>query len=314
MTIFPSFILKDTNSPHKNAQYEYTFLMRKRLIFFLSFLYFFPAFFGCQRVHAPSKSEISTKLEDLHSPQIVLPAAPPEADKEDFWDLSDVDISYIQPTRKLIAFTFDDAPKNTLENILAVFADYNEQNPDCKATATVFCNGRYITPSSRHALEAAVAMNFELGNHTYTHYDLTTLDKEHLFSEIDRTDQLLQAIDHKPLHHLRPPYGQCNPFIQKNVRTPIINWTIDTLDWTNVSESYVYDTIMQNCYNGCIVLMHDGYHNTVNALKGLLPALKREGYQVVGVSAMAKANACPLKNGSEYIRARPKSPNRVRVE
>ena len=43
-------------------------------------------------------------------------------------------------------------------------------------------------------------------------------------------------------------------------------------------------------------------------------ALKEKGYQVVSVSAMAKAHDCPLKNGSEYIRARAKSPNRVRVE
>jgi polysaccharide deacetylase 2 family uncharacterized protein YibQ len=50
--------------------------------------------------------------------------------------------------------------------------------------------------------------------------------------------------------------------------------------------------------------MHDGYYNTVNALKRLLPDLKADGYQVVNVSALSKANHCTLKSGKEYIRAR----------
>ena len=289
--------------------------MQKQLLFLLSFLCFTLPILGCQRVPAPTESEISsaTETSDFSSFIPTLPI-PEIKDMQEIWDYSDVDISYIQPRRKLIALTFDDAPKNTLENILAVFADYNEQNPDWKATATVFCNGQYITPSSRHSLEAADAMGFELGNHTYSHYDLTKLNKETLLSEIERTDRLLQAIDQKSLHLLRAPFGKCNAFIQETVSTPIINWTIDTLDWTNTSEEQIYNEILQNCYNGCIVLMHDGYPNTVEALKRLLPALKDKGYQAVSVSAMAKANACPLKNGSEYIRARPKSPDRVRNE
>ncbi|MBE7101155.1 MAG: polysaccharide deacetylase family protein [Clostridiales bacterium] len=288
--------------------------MQKRLVCLMSFLYLLPGFFGCQRVPAPTESEIKSNKENFDSSLISTPPSQPKKDLQEFWDVNDVDISYIQPNRKLIALTFDDAPKNTLENILAVFANYNAKNPDCKATATVFCNGQYITDSSRHTLEAAATMGFELGNHTYSHYDLTSLNKERLLSEIERTDTLLEPIDHKPRHLLRPPYGKCNAFIQENVSTPIINWTIDTLDWTKASEEEIYNEIVENCYNGCIVLMHDGYPNTVDALKRLLPTLKASGYQAVGVSAMAKANNCPLKNGGEYIRARPKSPNRVRVE
>ena len=64
---------------------------------------------------------------------------------EESWDVSDVDISYVDPNKKLISFTFDDGPSKTMENILAVFADYNEQNPDCIATASFFLNGGYIT-------------------------------------------------------------------------------------------------------------------------------------------------------------------------
>ena len=272
----------------------------------------FPLFLGCQRVHAPVDSTFSDENEpSIFSSQAPLPA-PKTA--EEFWDVSDVDISYVARGRKLLSLTFDDAPKSTLENILAVFADFNEQNPDFYATATLFCNGMHIHPSSRRTLETAVAMGFELSNHTYYHYDLTTLTTEELHDEIARTDRLLSQIDQKSLHLLRPPFGNCNAYVKANVSVPIINWTIDTLDWTGVCEEEILQSVLQNCYDGGIALLHDGYPNTVNALKRILPALKEKGYQVVSVSAMATAHDCPLKNGSEYIRARAKSPNRVRVE
>ncbi len=305
---FPS----SEGTPHKNAENRHTFVMKKLFSRLTLLLCLFPLFLGCQRVHAPVESIFSEEIAPSVPPS--EPPTPEPKISNEFWDVSDVDISYIPQGRKLLSLTFDDAPKGTMENILAVFADFNEQNPDFYATATLFCNGMHINPSSRQTLETAVAMGFELGNHTHSHYDLTSLPLEKLRGEIERTDLLLSKIDQKPLHLLRPPFGNCNSFVKENVSVPIINWTIDTLDWTGVSEGQILETILQNCYDGGIALLHDGYINTVNALKRILPALKEKGYQVVSVSAMAKAHDCPLKNGGEYIRARAKSPNRVRVE
>ena len=220
------------------------------------------------------------------------------------WDVSDIDVSYVDSGRKLIAFTFDDGPSKTMENILAVFADYNEHNPDCIATATFFLNGAYITEESLPQLHTAHILGCELGNHTHQHLDLTTLPIESLQSEVKRTDEFLSRIDGKPLHLLRPPFGKINEEIKAQLSTPIINWTIDTLDWTGTSADEIYNTVFTARFSGAIVLMHDGYYATVNALKRLLPDLKTDGYQVVSVSALAKAHGCNLYNGKEYIRAR----------
>ena len=61
--------------------------------------------------------------------------------ESEYWSVEDVDISEIDTNRTLIAFTFDDAPSRTFESILAVFASFNENNEDCKASATMFFNG-----------------------------------------------------------------------------------------------------------------------------------------------------------------------------
>ena len=220
------------------------------------------------------------------------------------WDVSDVDVSDVDKNRKLIAFTFDDAPSKTLEHILAVFASYNEQNPDCRATATIFYNGGRVEEEALPLLHTSLALGFELGNHTTSHFDLTTLDEEALKNEIAQTDQLLSKVDGKRLHLLRAPFGRINEKIKSILETPIIDWTIDTLDWTGASEEEIYRRIWEGRFSGGIVLMHDGYPHTVSALKRLLPDLKADGYQVVSVSAMAKMHNCPLKKGNLYIRAR----------
>ena len=224
--------------------------------------------------------------------------------KSDCWEMESVDISSIQCDRKLLAFTFDDAPASTLEQIVAVFLSYNQAHPDAPASATLFCNGARIHSATAPAVAAATALGFELGNHTQHHYDLSRLTEEELRQEIDRTDQALWKFDKRPLHLLRAPYGRINDAVRLAAKTPIIDWFIDTNDWTGISENEIYDAVWQNKSDGAIVLMHDGYPNTVDALKRLLPDLYEAGYQAVGVSQMAKAHGCQLKVGCVYTRAR----------
>ncbi len=287
----------------------YTFFMFKRFfqLFLVLILCFFSLFSACSKQNKSTLPPMtSEKVTPFFPKQVEFT---PAVLDNGVWNTQETDISYIAPTRKLISFTFDDTPKTSLENILAVFASFNETHPKCKATATVFCNGNFINNTSFHTLQTAITLGFELGNHSYSHFDLTTLSAEQLRAEIDDTDQLLARIDGKDKHLFRPPYGRISEQVKNAVSVPVIDWTIDTLDWTGVSADEIYQTVFNQKFSGAIVLMHDGYPHTVDALKRLLPDLERDGYQVVSVSAMSKAHDCPLKSGSVYIRARKKSGN-----
>lgn len=271
---------------------------------------------ACQSPTPSIKNEHIQLTEQYFTAENSIFEQYPEPTKENtsntssVWELSDVDVSQIDPTRKLIAFSFDDAPARMLENILTVFASYNETNPDCKAFCTLFFNGYLFDNSSIHLLNTAVALGMELGNHTYSHLDLTTLDTQTLQWEIEETDKLLQKADKKPKHLLRPPYGKLNEEVKNTANVPILNWNIDTLDWTGKSADEIFNIVFSQKTDGSIVLMHDGYSNTVEAVKRLLPALKEANYQVVAISQLAKVNECTLKNGAVYIRARkPKDRN-----
>ncbi|MBQ8685457.1 MAG: polysaccharide deacetylase family protein [Clostridia bacterium] len=279
--------------------------MIKRNFQRLSLLFVLPLLFfsACRpTVKAQPKIQMSTERITPIIPKYVE-VVPPTID-DSVWDTSHLDISHIDRTRKLIAFTFDDAPKGSLENILAVFAAFNESNPDCKASATLFCNGNLIDNDSAHSLQTALALGLELGNHGYSHLDMTKLTAEEVRAEIDDTDELLARVDGKEKHLFRAPYGRVDEAVKATVSVPVLDWTIDTLDWTGASAEDIYQTVFSQKLSGSIVLMHDGYPHTVDALKRLLPDLKAEGYQAVSVSQLSKAHACPLKKGSVYIRAR----------
>lgn len=241
-----------------------------------------------------------------NTPPARLIETPPTPKTNAVWDVSDVDVSYVCTERNLISFTFDDAPAKCMESLLSVFADYNQKNADCKATATVFCNGYFFDNNSLHTLVTAHAMGWEMGNHSYSHPDLVTLSAEEIADELNKTDALLEKVDGKATHLIRPPYGSVNDEVKRLAKAPIFHWTIDTLDWAETPTEEIYQQVMSQKFSGAVVLMHDNCPNTVEALKRLLPDLKAEGYQVVSLSAMAKVHECTLKQGSVYIRARKK--------
>ena len=286
----------------------------------LSALFSLSAFTACQKAPTPDKNfdEINLSLEHVPTPlpifpdkeDCAMPDAPQISENNDttpqpnVWDVSAVDISKIDPARKLIAFTFDDTPARYLENMIAIYADFNENNPDCIASATLFVNGCLFDAQSPTLLATALALGFELGNHTYSHTNLATLSLAETTDEIDRVDNLLFHIDGKRRHLLRPPFGTISAKQKELSQVPIINWSIDTRDWTGISAEKIYQSVMQNKFPGAIVLLHDGHENTLQALKRLLPDLKTDGYQIVSVSQMSKMHHCRLYNGKEYIRAR----------
>ena len=282
----------------------YTLVMRYKFLFKLIPAPLVLIFSCCNATAVPKKLEDSSPHESFDTPAVEEKEKEFPIQPSPYWSVEDIDISEIDTNRKLIAFTFDDAPSRTLESIYAVFASFNEENPDCKASATVFFNGYRFDSQTPHLLYTAQMLGFELGNHTHSHYDLTTLSPKEINEEIDKTDELLKGADGKEKHLLRAPFGKINEVVKACVKTPIIDWAIDTLDWTGVSEESIYNTVFEQRFAGAIVLMHDGYGNTVSALKRLLPDLKADGYQVVSASKMIKAHGCNFQNGKVYIRAR----------
>lgn len=140
----------------------------------------------------------------------------------------------------------------------------------------------------------------ELGNHTYDHTDLTTLSAEDISSEIAQVDERLVNLTGEGASVVRPPYGSVNDTVKTVVGTPMILWSIDTLDWKTLDVESTVEEVMNNVQDGSIILMHDIYSTSVDAAEILIPQLIEDGYQLVTVHELASLHNQKLSAGITY--------------
>ena len=193
---------------------------------------------------------------------------------------------------KYIALTFDDGPSSFTNRLL----DCLEKN---NAKATFFMVGKEID-SFPDEVKRMESLGCELGNHTYSHVDLTTLSPEDMSAEIAGVDEDLVNLVGHGATVLRPPYGNINDSVRSTVGTPMILWSIDTLDWESQDAQQITEAVMSQVQDGSIILLHDIFSTSVDAVEIFIPRLIDEGYQLVTIHELAKINGTELQTGIAY--------------
>ena len=198
----------------------------------------------------------------------------------------------IDPKKPMVALTFDDGPGPYTDRLLKCLKENN-------AKATFFLVG-YSVERYKDTVKKAYDMGCEIGNHSWNHPQLTSLDSSALAAQISSTNRVIRsATGHDPTL-LRPPYGSYNSTVAAAAGMPLILWEVDTLDWKTRNVQSTIRSVMSNVKDGAIILMHDIHQPTVQAAEQIIPELKKKGYQLVTVSEMAKYKKKKLNNGSVY--------------
>ena len=192
---------------------------------------------------------------------------------------------------KMVALTYDDGPSQYTNEIL----DILEQNG---ARATFFVVGNRVS-SYATVVKRTFEMGCELGNHSYSHPDLTGLSQTARMEQIRNTTQAVQNITGKSMEYLRPPGGSHNSAVRSSVGMPLILWSIDTRDWATRNASSTISAVLNHVKDGDIVLMHDLYQQTANASKSIIPELVRRGYQLVTISELEDCRG-DMEDGKVY--------------
>ena len=186
---------------------------------------------------------------------------------------------------KRIALTFDDGPSaGYTAEILDILREY-----DVKATFFVIGKNVEAYPD---LLRRTVAEGHEIGNHTYSHPHLKTIDEARLSEEVARSATLLQEVAGIRTSLFRPPEGIITPAVtaaaeKGGYRTVL--WSIDTMDWALNPAPKIVQTIKREASDGDIVLFHDwvaGKSPTPAALRQIIPWLKDTGFTFVKVSEL----------------------------
>jgi polysaccharide deacetylase family sporulation protein PdaB len=188
---------------------------------------------------------------------------------------------------KLIALTFDDGPNPvTTPQILDLLKKYD-------AKVTFFVLGKQVDRFP-DVVKRETKEGHEVANHTYNHICFNkNIRSDVITKEILRAEKSIQAVTGKKSPWFRPPQGHYNDLVvhsvKKNGYTVVMwSWHQDTKDWSSPGVHRIVNKVLRNARNGDIVLFHDYSTQTVEALKKILPELKKRGFRMVTISELLK--------------------------
>ena len=185
-------------------------------------------------------------------------------------------------SQPLIALTFDDGP-NTV--ITPQVLDTLEENG---AVGTFFLIAQNITPESAEVVRRAKAMGCDIENHSLTHGFMDKMTAEEIRDEVQAcTDRIVELTGRAP-KFFRPPFIAVNRTMYDNIGLTFI-CGCGCEDWVpTVSAQERIDRVLANAEDGQIVLLHDMQwnQNTADALKVIIPELKKRGFAFVTVEQL----------------------------
>lgn len=233
------------------------------------------------------KAESVVKTEQTPLPT-EEPTQEPQEETEEREDVR----KNLNPDKPMVALTFDDGPYDKVTNrIVKTLAKY-------EARATFFVVGNRVAKYS-DTLKNAYNDGNEIGTHTYDHGDLSKMKKAGILWEMKKSGRAIQDVLGVKPDLLRPPYGNVNDKMRRLVGLPMIYWSIDSEDW----KSRNVKKILKRCkeiQDGDIVLMHDLYPTTADAIEKLVPKLIKKGFQLVTVEELFYYRGIEAQAGKVY--------------
>lgn len=210
----------------------------------------------------------------------------------------------IREEKKLVAFTFDDGPvtwneESSAMSILHTLHKYKQR-------ATFFYVGQNINEENKQEILYAKSIGCEIGNHGFSHSPFPEMSENEMKEEVSKTSEKLLEITGESSFLTRLPYLSYDEKVLMNIDSPIISCSVDSRDWDKATTEEMIATIMDaaesGALNNSIVLMHEPYMTTASAVEYLVPALIKEGYQIVTVSELAGMREMTLKKHHVYSR------------
>ena len=201
----------------------------------------------------------------------------------------------IDPSKPMVALTFDDGPSQYTWPIVTALQEHN-------ARATFFLVGNRVA-THQAAIEFTQANHNEIASHSFSHADLGKSTEEEILSQIQKTDKALQEQHQYTPTLFRVPYGERNATVLEILRQqgkPVIGWSVDPRDWESQDKDAIVSHVLSHVKDGDIVLMHDLYKPTADAVAELVPALQAKGYQLVTVSELLQYKGIEATPGTYY--------------
>lgn len=188
----------------------------------------------------------------------------------------------VEKEDKVVALTFDcawgadDIPdiintlnKNDVKAAFFMVGDWIEKNPE--AVKLMHENG------------------MDIGNHSDSHAHVNNLSLDANIEDMKKCNEKIKKITGEETKLYRGPYGEYNNTVitaAENLNMKVIQWDIDTLDYTGKTPEEMCERIKKKIRNGSIILMHNDTKYTASGLQKIIDTIKELGYEIMPVSEM----------------------------
>ncbi len=125
-----------------------------------------------------------------------------------------------------------------------------------------------------------------IGNHTYSHVEITKLSDEDAKKEIMETDRVISSITGEHVEYMRPPFGLWQEELEEELDVLPVMWSVDPLDWTTKNVEEVVNKVVTETEENDIILLHDCYDSSVDAALRIVDILKKKGFEFVTVDEL----------------------------
>ncbi len=169
---------------------------------------------------------------------------------------------------------------------------------------TFFVVGNQID-NRAETVKRTAAEGHEIGNHSWSHRQLTNLSKQEMTDQIMSTKAKVYEVTGVDMNLIRPTYGASNDSLKalaNELGCSLVNWSVDTEDWRTKNADAVYNAIMKDAKEGAIILCHDLHGTTVDAMERVIPDLIAQGYDLVTVTELLTSDGDEMVPGQMYYK------------
>jgi cellulose synthase/poly-beta-1,6-N-acetylglucosamine synthase-like glycosyltransferase/peptidoglycan/xylan/chitin deacetylase (PgdA/CDA1 family) len=210
-----------------------------------------------------------------------------------------------------VSLTFDDGPDQTWTPRIAALLSR------LHVPATFFVIGDRVA-ADPGVVSALHEDGFEIGGHTFTHSDLSSLAGWQRDLQLSLTDSAIAGAAGVRPRFIRPPYSATPAAVdaaderayaavaRRGYLIALADY--DSEDWREPGVGAIVRAATPPGRRGGVILMHDGggdRSQTLAALRRLVPELRGRGFRFVPLSALAgipRAEADPRVSGSQQLR------------
>lgn len=198
----------------------------------------------------------------------------------------------LDPSKPMIALSFDDGPNSrTTSVVLDTLEQYN-------GSATFFMvSNRLSRQGNADCAKRMVELGCQLGNHTYDH---SHYGKDVTADDIKNGANAIKEVTGYYPSAFRPTGGYLSDTIKQNANAPICLWSVDTNDWKYKDAEKVKNYVLYAAGDGDVILMHDIYKTSAEAVQMFVPELVSRGYQIVNIAELAYYKDVDMNNGQIY--------------